>query len=169
MPASTSRLLAPLRRGLAHLVARAVVTLVNDSARMQTLQLGLLADEALDGAEHWQPYGFTYKPHAGAEALVLAVGGHRAHSVVIACADRRYRLTGLQDGEVALYDDLGNKVQLLRDKVQVTAVQALNITAPSVTITGDVVITGTVTNNGKNIGSTHTHPGDSGGTTGAPQ
>lgn len=165
----SNRVLGPLRRRLAHLVARAVVSLVNDAAKMQTLQLGLLADETLDGAEHWQPYGMTYKPHPGAEALVLAVGGHRAHSVVIACADRRYRLTGLADGEVALYDDLGNKVQLLRDRVQVTAVQTLNITAPSVSITGDVVITGTVTNNGKNIGSTHTHPGDSGGTTGAPQ
>ena len=91
MPAG-DRTLGPIRRRLAHLVARAVVTLVNDATKMQTLQLGLLADEALDGAEHWQPYGFTYKPHAGAEALVLAVGGHRAHSVVIACADRRYRL-----------------------------------------------------------------------------
>ena len=36
----------------------------------------------------------------------------------------------------------------------------------SATITGNVVINGSVTNNSKNIGSTHTHPGDSGGTTG---
>jgi len=169
MPPSTSRLLGPIQRRLAHLVARAVVTLVNDATRMQALQLGILADEPLDNVEHWQPYGYTYKPHAGAEALVVAVGGHRAHSVVIACADRRYRLAGLEDGEVALYDDLGNTVQLLRDKVQVTAVQTLELKAPHVTINGNVAITGTVTNNGRNIGSTHTHPGDSGGSTGAPQ
>ena len=169
MPRSTSRLRGPIQRHLAHLVARAVVTLVNDATRMQALQLGILADEPLDNVEHWQPYGYTYKPHAGAEALVVAVGGHRAHSVVIACADRRYRLAGLEDGEVALYDDLGNTVQLLRDKVQVTAVQTLELNAPHVTINGNVAITGTVTNNGRNIGSTHTHPGDSGGSTGAPQ
>ena len=51
MPPSTSRILGPIRRRLAHLVARALVTLVNDATKMQTLQLGLLADEALDGAE----------------------------------------------------------------------------------------------------------------------
>lgn len=147
-----SRILAPIRRRLAHLVARAVVTLVNDAAKMQTLQLGLLADETLDGAEHWQPYGLTYKPHAGAEALVLAVGGHRAHSVVIACADRRYRLTGLEDGEVALYSDEGDKVHLKRGRVievetetfNLKAATAVNIDTPRLALSGDLQAQGDV-------------------------
>lgn len=145
-----SRILGPIRRRLAHLVARAVVTLVNDAAKMQTLQLGLLADEALDGAEHWQPYGFTYKPHAGAEALVLAVGGHRAHSVVIACADRRYRLTALEDGEVALYTDEGDKIHFKRGRVIEVLTETLNISAsaavnfdtPVINTTGQIVSAG---------------------------
>jgi phage baseplate assembly protein V len=145
-----SRILGPIRRRLAHLVARAVVTLVNDTAKMQTLQLGLLADEALDAAEHWQPYGVTYKPHAGAEALVLAVGGHRAHSVVIACADRRYRLTGLEDGEVALYSDEGDKVHLKRGRVIEVVTETLNISAstavnfdtPVINTTGQILSAG---------------------------
>lgn len=145
-----NRILGPIRRRLAHLVARAVVTLVNDAAKMQTLQLGLLADEALDGAEHWQPYGFTYKPHAGAEALVLAVGGHRAHSVVIACADRRYRLTALEDGEVALYTDEGDKIHFKRGKVidivtstlNIAATTAVNFTTPVINTTGQIVSVG---------------------------
>lgn len=156
MPLSSNRLLGPLRRGLAHLVARAVVTLVEDAAKMQTLQLGLLADETLDGAEHWQPYGYTYKPHAGAEALVLAVGGHRAHSVVIACADRRYRLTGLADGEVALYTDEGDKIHLKRGKVidietntlNVKAAAAVNFDTPLITQTGRIESQGAVQSGG---------------------
>ncbi|MCM2318055.1 MAG: phage baseplate assembly protein [Pseudomonas sp.] len=144
MPASTSRLLAPLRRGLAHLVTRAVVALVNDAAKMQTLQVSLLADETLDGVEHWQPYGFTFKPHVGAEALVLAVGGHRAHSVVIAVADRRYRLTGLEDGEVAIYSDEGDKVHLKRGRVievetetfNLKAATAVNVDTPQFNLSG---------------------------------
>ncbi|MCY1346872.1 phage baseplate assembly protein V [compost metagenome] len=142
----TSRLLGPIRRRLAHLVARAVVTLVNDAAKMQALQLSLLADEPLDGAEHWQPYGFTYKPHPGAEALVLAVGGHRAHSVVIACADRRYRVTALEDGEVAIYTDEQDKIHFKRGKVieietntfNVNAATSVNFDTPLMTLTGEL-------------------------------
>lgn len=149
MPAG-NRILGSIRRRLAHLVARAVVTLVNDAAKMQTLQLGLLADEALDGAEHWQPYGFTYKPHAGAEALVLAVGGHRAHSVVIACADRRYRLTALEDGEVAIYTDEQDKIHLKRGNVidivthtlNINASTAVNFDTPVINTTGQIISAG---------------------------
>lgn len=110
------RLLNPLRRGLAHIVTRAVVSLVNDAAKMQSLQVSLLADEQLDDVEHWQPYGFTANPLAGAEALVLAVGGHRAHSVVVSCADRRYRITGMEGGEVAIYTDEKDKIHLKRNR-----------------------------------------------------
>lgn len=140
------RLLRPLRRGLAQMVTRAVVTLVNDAAKMQTLQLSLLADETLDGAEHWQQYGFTAVPHAGAEALVVSVGGHRAHSVVIACGDRRYRLTGMQGGEVAIYTDEEDKIHLKRGRVidiethtlNIKAATAVNFDTPLITSTGRI-------------------------------
>jgi len=139
-------MLNPLRRGLAHIVSRAVVTLVNDASRMQSLQLSLLADEQLDGAEHWQPYGFTYKPHNGAEALVVAVGGHRAHSVVIACADRRYRIADLEDGEVAIYTDEGDRIHFKRGRIidiqtgtlNIKATDAVNIDTPMITQTGRI-------------------------------
>src|SRR5690606_3924594 len=104
----------PLRRGLASVVARGVVMLVNDAAKMQALQVRVMADEVLDDVEHWQPYGFSAHPLGGAEALVLAVGGHRAHSVVVSCGDRRYRLTGMQGGEVAIYTDEKDKIHLKR-------------------------------------------------------
>jgi phage baseplate assembly protein V len=144
------RLLNPLRRGLAHIVTRAVVTLVNDAAKMQTLQVSLLADEQLDGVEHWQPYGFTANPLAGAEALVLAVGGHRAHSVVVSCGDRRYRLTGMQDGEVAMYTDEKDKIHFKRGRVidietstlNIQAATAVNFDTPQITTTGKIVSAG---------------------------
>lgn len=140
------RLLRPLRRGLAQMVTRAVVTLVNDAAKMQTLQLSLLADETLDGAEHWQQYGFTAVPHAGAEALVVSVGGHRAHSVVIACGDRRYRITGMEAGEVAIYTDEEDKIHLKRGRVidiethtlNIKAATAVNFDTPLITSTGRI-------------------------------
>lgn len=177
MPAG-NRILGSIRRRLAHLVARAVVTLVNDAAKMQTLQLGLLADESLDGAEHWQPYGFTYKPHAGAEALVLAVGGHRAHSVVIACADRRYRLTALEDGEVAIYTDEQDKIHFKRGKVievetntlNIKAATAVNFDTPVINTTGQILSAGDQVAAGiSQTGHVHGDVEPGSGQTGAPQ
>lgn len=48
---------------------------------------------------------------------MAAVGGLRSHGIVIAVEDRRYRMTGLQSGEVALYDDLGQQVYLTREGI----------------------------------------------------
>jgi phage gp45-like len=56
-------------------------------------------------------------PLAGAEAAVLFVGGIRDHALVVAVDDRRYRKTGLQPGEVALYTDQGAYVLLKRGSV----------------------------------------------------
>lgn len=54
--------------------------------------------------------------------------------------------------------------------VEVEASGAIKLTAPSIQIVGDVAITGALTNNGVNVGSTHTHsdvdPGA--GTSGPP-
>jgi phage gp45-like len=51
----------------------------------------------------------------GAEAVVLFVGGRREHGLVVAVDDRRYRLKGLEKGEVALYNKAGGKVVLKAD------------------------------------------------------
>lgn len=141
------RLLRPLRRGLASVVARGVVMLVNDAAKMQALQVRVMADEVLDDVEHWQPYGFSAHPLGGAEALVLAVGGHRAHSVVVSCGDRRYRLTGMQGGEVAIYTDEKDKIHLKRGRVievethtlNIKAAESVNFDTPLITQTGQIV------------------------------
>lgn len=62
------------------------------------------------------------------------------------------------------------KVNSLGSDVEVTAAGAIKLTAPSVQIVGNVAITGSLTNNGVNVGSTHTHSGvDTGlGTSGPP-
>lgn len=96
-------LLRPLANRIANLAARAVVTLVDDARKLQLLQIGVLADETLDEAERFQEYGFTSVPVAGAEAVVVFPNGDRGHPLVVAVDDRRYRPTGLQPGEVAVY------------------------------------------------------------------
>lgn len=68
-----------------------------------------------------------------------------------------------------MYDDQGNKIELLRDMVKITAVQHVEVLAPTIKLIGDLELvgnmkilgdidsTGTITNNGKRVDSTHTH------------
>ena len=106
--------LRALGRKLALLVARAVVREVRDGPLMQELRLDVLAGEDRQRVERWQQYGITSVPLAGAEALVIHVGGNRDHPAAVAVDDRRHRPTGLQPGEVVLYTDEGTRVSLLR-------------------------------------------------------
>lgn len=117
-------MLEGLRRSLAAqagriqmMVGRAVLAAVDDDATLQTVQIEMLDEETQDGVEHFQPYGFAAHPHPDAEGIAVAVGGLRGHAVVLAIADRRYRLKGLRAGEVGLYDDLGQSVLLTRDGI----------------------------------------------------
>lgn len=157
------------------LFGRGVLKGVTESSKRQQLQVTVLEGETIDDVERMQNYGFTSYP-TGGDVAVAFVSGNREQGIVLVVDDRRYRLQ-LQAGEVAMYDDLGNKVELLRDMVKVTAVQHLEAEAPTTllksavtiegsltvtgtsTLNGNIATTGTITNNGKNIGSTHRHGG----------
>ncbi len=129
------------------MASRGVVSVINAALRMQGLQVRLLAGEVKDGLEHFEPYGFTAHPHAGAEAIVLFLGGDRSHGIVLATPDRRYRLKGLQAGEVALYDDLDHVVKLGRTGIEIdggghtlkiTNAPIVRFETPLLEVTGDI-------------------------------
>ncbi len=101
---------------IANIVARAVVKTLDTAKKCQAAGLALIAGETKQNVEHIEPYGFTSAAHPGAEAVTLFPGGDRSHGVVIVIADRRYRLTGLQPGEVALYTDEGDSIVMRRGK-----------------------------------------------------
>ncbi len=140
---------------------RGVLRGVTDTGPRQQVQVELLKGELRDGLEHMQNYGFTSHPKGG-DCAVAFNGGNREQGIVLVIDDRRYRIP-LLAGEVAIYDDLGNKIELLREMVKVTAVQHVEVVAPTIKLIGEVEIignvttTGTITNNGKRVDSTHTH------------
>lgn len=117
MMRAMQRVTAPIIRRVRLMVARGVVSLVNDALKVQGVQVQLLAGEVRD-MERLQNYGFTSHPHTGAEACAAFVGGNRDHGIVLAVDDRRYRLQGLARGEVALYTDEdqsgGHRIHLKR-------------------------------------------------------
>ncbi len=106
--------------------SRASVVRADPSGRMQVLQVVVYAGDVRDGVEHFEPYGFTSCPAdapsdgRGAEAVVVDLGGCPDHPVAIVVGDRRYRLTGLEKGEVAIHDDQGQKVHFKRDGIVVS-------------------------------------------------
>ena len=104
------KILASLARRLRLTVSRAVVRLVDDSLKLQGVQISLLSGELAEHVEHFQHYGFTSVPEPGAQAIALAVGGNRGHLVVIATGDRRHRKKDMQPGEVAVYHKAGGHV-----------------------------------------------------------
>lgn len=106
--------LRPMANRIASTVARGVVQLVNNSTKMQLVQLGVTVGETIDGAEHFQPYGFFSVPFAGAEAVALFPNGDRSHPLVVVVADRRYRPTDGDPGEVGLATDEGDEIRLAR-------------------------------------------------------
>ncbi len=127
-----------------NMIGRAVLSAIDDTKLLQTLQVTLLADELADGVERFQNYGFSSHPFPEAEAIVAAVGGTRSHLVAIAVDDRRYRVKGLAEGEVAIYDDQGQTIVLKRGGIEITTdkyvlinAQTADVTADSVTIVSD--------------------------------
>jgi phage baseplate assembly protein V len=100
---------------------RGTITLIDDTKKIQSAQAKFNGDEILDGLERFQEYGFTSKPHPGAEGIAVFPGGKRSNGIVIKVDDRRYRLKGLEDGEVAIFTDEGDKIVLKRgNKIEVT-------------------------------------------------
>ena len=192
------RLLAPLRRRMATLIGRCILSAVRSGEGFQTLDVVIMADENMGGVEHAEPYGFTSNPHPGAEGVVLNVAGQRASCVAL------NRLRGLKTGEVALYTDEGDKIVFERGRkihvttetflvdcktfqgstetIRLTASAGTSIKTPSFSLggTGDGACASTFTGSLKTTGDvvagtvslqSHVHTGvqSGNGTTGQPQ
>lgn len=126
------RMIAPFARRLGNMLARGSVSAVSGAAKLRTLQIRMFAGEVKDGIEHFEPYGFTSEVMPGSEPIAAFFDGDRSHGVVLVVADRRYRLTGLASGEVALYDDLGQKVHLTRDGIVIQTAKKLRCEAADI-------------------------------------
>ena len=135
---------------LTRLLARGTVVLAHSASKLQSLQMRLTAGEVNDDMEHFEPYGFTSNPLAGAEGIVTFLGGDRSHAVVLVVADRRYRLQSLAPGEVAIYTDEGDKVHFKRGRVieietgtlNIRASSAVNFDTPTLTQSGKIISQG---------------------------
>lgn len=163
--------LRDVRRRVMGVVGRAIVLAVDDAKKMQELQLLVDVGVKRSEVEHFQNYGFTSKPKAGAEAVVVNVGGNADHPIAIAVDDRRYRVKELEDGEVCVYDQSGTRI-LLKANGNVSIAPSNGVVElggdlevdGSITVTGDVTAEGNVHADGDVTAgaislANHTHTG----------
>ena len=144
------RQLKPVNRSIRNMVTRSVLQLSDVSQLIQTLQLTALKDEVLDNVEYFEPHGFTSRAQKGAEAIVFCPGGNRSSAICLVVADRRFRMKGLKEGEVALYTDEGDFIHFKRgneiyinteNKLTVVAGNEVDVTAPLVNVTASTKVT----------------------------
>jgi phage baseplate assembly protein V len=166
------RVIAPWKRRILLMVARALVRDANDGTRLQELQLSILRGEERDHLEVMGSLGITSVPKPGAEAVVLFLGGNRDHGIVVGVGDRSYRPTGLKPGETAVYDAAGSRITLLADGSIL-----LSPRSGTLRVAGDLTVAGEVRDHGdggqtleemRQLYDIHVHPDPQGGTTGPP-
>lgn len=141
-----NRMLKPVKNRVANMVARAVVKLVTEATKLQSVQLEIQDNEIRGNVERFQQYGFSSKPLAGAEAVVVFVGGGRDHALVTNVDDRRYRPKFLVDGEAVVYNHQGDYVHVKADgTIKVVAATRVDIECPLVRMSGDLEVKGDIT------------------------
>lgn len=124
---------------VADLLTRGLLKAKNGARKMRTLQAELFYDDLRDDVEHFEPYGFTSEPKLGAEVLAASLAGDREHTIAFVVADRRYRVTGLKDGEVCVHDDQGQKVYLTRSGIVISTGKPISVTGSTVTVKADSI------------------------------
>ncbi|WP_174888561.1 phage baseplate assembly protein V [Candidatus Hamiltonella defensa] len=177
-----------LQRNLARLWLRAVIQRLNNTTACQQADISMIAGETKASMEYLEPYGFTSTAHAGAEGIALFLAGDRSHGIVINVADRRYRLKGLKEGEVAIYTDEGDSIVLKRgrlieattDTFIIHAKNKIVLDTQQVETPGKITAAQSIVSQAEVQDKTgslstmraqyngHTHKGDSGGMTGTP-
>lgn len=164
-----------LFRRMQTFVVRGTISSVDDGPKMQEVGLDLEDGMRATKVEQWHHYGLSYHPKKDSEVLAVSLGGNRDHMVVIATADRRYRLKDLAEGEIAIHDDQGQKVHFTRDgivadtpkKVTIKSAQemliesaaplsikapaGMSIDTPTLTLKGDLSQEGSITSTGAHV------------------
>lgn len=146
----------PVIDSIKNMLVRCILSWIDPSRKMQIVQVAMLADETAE-LPYIEPYGFTSCPRSGAEAVAGFLDGDRSHGIVLCIADRRYRLTGLAPGEVAIYDDVGQSVVLSKSGIVVrgggkpmkfTDMPEIDFETPLAKFAGDVVATKEISDQG---------------------
>ena len=103
-----------------------------------------------------KPLGFTSNPPAGSDCVVVPLGGKTSHGIIVTTTNGAYRITGLAEGETAVYNADGAKMVLKKGRIieidcetlNIKAPGGVNIDAPNVGCTAQITAEGQINGNG---------------------
>jgi len=133
---------------------RGRITLVDDSGAVQMLQVKFGQMEIIDNMPAPHDFGFTSNPPAGSDVFAAFMGGNRKNGLVVSIGSQACRMKNLKSGEVAIYDALGQSVHLTQSGIVVSGaglpmkivnVPSVTIDAPTVSMSGNLHVDGTIT------------------------
>lgn len=113
-----SDLLGAVHRVARHImlaISRGRVGASNDSGPVQTMQARLNQQETIDTLPRVAEFGFTSRPPAGSDAIILFAAGDRSNGVVVATNHQATRLKNLAEGDTAIFDSRGRYIWLGKD------------------------------------------------------
>jgi len=117
-------------------VLRLRIGFIDDSGVMQRLQVRLNALQTIDGVPYMSHFGFSGRAPVGSDALVAFVGGDRGNGVVLGTNHPDSRPRNLNQGEAAVYNEVGIRIYLSNGGLVIEAAGlpvSLN-NAPTVTV-----------------------------------
>lgn len=145
-------MMEPVRREIQRALAgvrqaiRAVSSGIGLATRIQRLNAEGLAGESLQDVELFQQFGFTSGVPAGAQLIVVPLGGRTSAAVVVATEHGAYRFRVDAAGEAAVYNQWGDAIHLRRDRViHVKAQVQMLVDAPELRVNGKIHATGEIT------------------------
>ncbi|MDD5551220.1 MAG: phage baseplate assembly protein [Candidatus Omnitrophica bacterium] len=96
------------------MIGRAILTAINNSGKVQRIQVKGIYEETLTDIDRIQEYGLeTYPEISGdTEVIIVCPDGNREQAIAIKVGTRASRPTDLNEGEVKLYTKFGNKILL---------------------------------------------------------
>lgn len=135
---------------------RGVIRRTHSGGGVQRIQLEGLDGETVQDLEHAEQFGFTAHPPAGSDCVVVPLGGKTSHGIIVTTTNGAYRITGLAEGETAVYNRDGAKMVLKNGRIididcevlNIKAPGGVNIDAPNVDCTAEITAAAQINGNG---------------------